>query len=737
MIISLFFIFFGFINFVFGAHSNKFLPAHRITEIIVIDSKLDEPAWKKVTFSEQFQQFEPGNGSSPTESTKIACLYDAQNLYFGICCFDSEPEKIVRSELRRDANMDNEDFFEIVLDTYSDKRSAFYFIFNSYGNKRDARLSEEGRNFNPNWDGIWSCSASVTENGWTAELAIPWKTLRFNPADSIFFGVNFGRMIRRKNEHLNWKHVPRELGGFGLFRLSMAGRVGPFVGIKTGGNIEFQPYLLSGLQKDVQTGFSFRKENDFGLDLKWNLASNFVSDFTYNTDFAQVEADQEQVNLTRYSLYYPEKREFFLEGAELFTVSSDGTYSNGAVASSEPLMLFYSRRIGIYESYQVPLWGGVKMTGRLGPTTLGFMNMQTRAATRTSEGIKTQIDGANFSIFRFRHDVGERSSLGLIFTNKYISETGYDNFLLALDHHFAVTQNFTVSSILSRTYNADSLNTDNDALYLKLQFVSDRFQSSIDYKGIESNFNPEMGFIRRSGVQRTTGSFYFTPRPSKKSSIRKYELGVNSVYVTNQEGVLYDRQNTLKIGETLQSSERIWFTFSHDYELLPYNWEIRPGYTIQQGVYEGKSVSAWFYSNVSKPFYATLYLNYSDYWGGSISTFNTTLQYNQISHLRLHSSAAFNRISLPEVDFNTFTISNRIIYAFSTRLFVKAYIQYNSDRLQFDDREKWNVNLLLRYTYRAGSDFYLVYNQEQLLGNSMNEIMNRTFLAKFTYFWRK
>ncbi|MFH1941845.1 MAG: carbohydrate binding family 9 domain-containing protein, partial [bacterium] len=274
-------------------NGKRYITAVCADEKIRVDGDLDDAAWEDALFQGSFIQREPNEGEPATERTEVGILYDEDNIYFGIKCYDSQPDKIVATEMRRDAMMFNDDTFSIILDTYHDKRSGFFFTTNPYGARRDQVIANEGRNINSAWDGVWTCKAKMNEDGWFAEIAIPWKTLRFAEGDSAVWGVNFSRTIRRKNEDVYWQLIPRQYGFFGMFRLSEAGCIRGIADLKMGGNVELKPYFMGGMEKDLATDFQIKRMNDVGLDAKLALTANLALDLTVNTDFAQVEADQE------------------------------------------------------------------------------------------------------------------------------------------------------------------------------------------------------------------------------------------------------------------------------------------------------------------------------------------------------------------------------------------------------------------------------------------------------------
>jgi len=313
--------------------------ATRITDHVKINGRMDEAFWGKLKFDGNFVQREPDIGQPSTEETAMCIVYNDKKLIFGIRCYDKEPEQIIAREMRRDARLDDEDSFHIVFDTFNDKRNGFYFAINPNGCRRDATFNDEGTSFNDEWDGIWECETKINDQGWFAEVAIPWETLRFGKEDSLVWGMNLSRLIRRKNEAVYWQIIPRDAGRMGLFRMSQAGQLDGLRSIKAGGNLEIEPYILASSTNDESTDFDFTNKGDFGFDAKLRISSNTFTNFTWNTDFAQIEADQERVNLTRFSLYFPEKRDFFLDGAEMFNFGEQIREWDIGVKSQRPVIM--------------------------------------------------------------------------------------------------------------------------------------------------------------------------------------------------------------------------------------------------------------------------------------------------------------------------------------------------------------------------------------------------------------
>ena len=727
-----------------GENGKRILPAVFRREAIKIDGRLDDPAWKTVAFQGDFLQREPNEGEPASERTEIGILYDKENIYFGFKCYDSEPHKIIAREMRRDAIVDDDDYFEMIIDTYHDKRSGYYFITNPYGSKRESVLANEGRDYNPNWDGVWQCKARVNEDGWFVEIAIPWKTLRFAEQDSSIWGFNCARMIRRKNEHVFWQLIPRDMGRTGVFRLSEAGTIQGLTHLKMGGNLELKPYFLGGLENDLNTDFTTDRLSDIGLDTKVSITANLALDITLNTDFAQVEADEEQVNLTRFSLYYPEKREFFLEGAETFSFGSAGLrrWHRG----DTDMDLFYSRRLGLVDGHEARILAGAKMVGKIGQYRIGVMNIFTDDVSYINEENETvKVNATNFSVLRFSRDVLRRGSIGLLLLNKEETDSDHYNRSLGIDANLPLSVYLTVSGYLAGTFGPDlvedgerfDMNRQNMAAKLSLDYNSDLWQFSASYQDIGMRFNPEMGFNRRTDYRYSTASMEYSPRPQNSKIIRKFGYQIEGNYRSDHDNVMLDSEVGASYSIEFQNSARFNIDINRNREFIDYDWEVREGYLIPMGTYTGYDYSLRFESDKSRSIAGEVNLKYGDYYTGHNTAFNLNSTITRIHPIRLEMNYLHNYVDLPEGNFHTNTLGVRIFYFFSTELYLKAYVQWNDDKLSFDGRERVISNVLLRWIYSPASNLYLVYNDGRLVGPDQTEITNRTFMVKATFFWRK
>ncbi len=714
-----------------------------IKEEVVIDGRLDDAVWQTAAFQGDFKQREPDEGEPASERTEVAVLYDKKYLYFGIKCFDKEPDKIIAREMRRDAIVDDDDYFEMILDTYHDKRSGYYFITNAYGSKREAVLANEGRDYNPAWDGVWKCKARVTEEGWFLEIAIPWKTLRFKEQDLSVWGINFARMIRRKNEHVFWQLIPRDLGHTGLFRLSEAGTLENLTNLKMGGNLELRPYFLGGLENDSGTDFKTDGLIDLGLDTKIAITPNLALDLTVNTDFAQVEADQEQVNLTRFSLYYPEKRDFFLEGAETFAFGGGGRgHWHGG---SSDMNLFYSRRLGLVDGHEARILGGAKMVGKIGQYRIGLMHIYTDEVSYEDEEDTLHVNPIHFTVFRFSRDILSRGSIGLMLLNKEETKSVHYNRSVGLDGLFPLSDYFTVSGYLASTFgprkaeNGKTLNMNHQNLAgkLSLDYNTDQWQFSTSHQDIGVLFNPEMGFNRRTDYRLTNASLEYSPRPAQPSAIRKFGYQISGNYRSDHHSRMLDSKIGASFSIEFQSSARYSFDVNKNNEFIDYNWEVRDGFLIPAGTYSGYDYSMSIESDKSRSIAGGINVNYGNYYTGHNTSLGVDGTITKIRRLRMEIDYSHNYVNLPGGTFHTNTLGLRTFYFFSTELYLKAYIQLNDDKYYNEGREKIISNILLRWIYSPESNLYFVYNDGRLIGPGNNEIINRTFMVKATFFWRK
>src|SRR5688572_5537798 len=502
----------------------------------VIDGVVDDDVWKSVPPFSRFVQQEPNEGESATEQTEIRFLLDRQNLYVSVICFDSEPQNILVSQSRRDADLGDTDSVRILLDTFNDGQNAFVFGTNPFGIEYDGQVMAEGQTgqsggggagFNVNRDADWTVRAQITARGWEAEFAIPLKTLRYNPGDERTWGVNVMRNIRRKNEQVFLSPVPR---GYNLYRVSVAGKL-QGLSLPVRRDVRLIPYV-SGTVNDDKTLFTdpTRQTADVGLDFKWGVRADLTVDLTVNTDFAQVEADEQQVNLTRFPLFFAEKRPFFLENAQLFQLGQP-----------QAIDLFFSRRIGLSATGEpIDIIGGGRLSGKLGGFNVGVLNMQTESAADTRTG-QIIAPANNFSVVRLQREVG-RSNFGAMFVGRqgvgdHAAAEDY-NRAYGVDLGWQATTNGRMFAFLARTDSPQSRGGSDYAGRAAYTYTHTSWTAGGGYARAGDALNPEVGFLRRRGYRSLEGRFNLSYQPKRWAWIRRIQPHTNFTAFTNLQNQL-------------------------------------------------------------------------------------------------------------------------------------------------------------------------------------------------------
>lgn len=694
----------------------------------VLDGILSKNEWKNAAVVSNFTQKEPDEGKPASQPTFVLITYDQDNIYFGIRCFDSEPDKIVANEMRRDYNLSDNDYFEIIIDTYHDQRNAYYFATNSLGAKLDCEIKSEGEHLNWDWDGVWKSKARRDQYGWTAEVAIPFQTLRFRNKDDLTWGINFGRFIPRKREESFWSPITRDddFDSYGKFRVSKFGILHGLRNIHRRGRFQVKPYTVGGLEKNFEVAGADKTQGDVGIDAKIHLTSNIVSDVTVNTDFAQVEADAEQVNLSRFNLFFPEKRDFFLEGLDIFNVG-EGSFSN-------PLtLLFFSRRIGLhrdpatFELVETPIVGGVKVTGKEGPYEIGMLDVFTDDVKYTNlNGDRVEIPQVNFSAFRLKRDVFKRSYVGFMGLSKDPTRGGRYNRTFAVDGAFTFDNNLNVKGYVAKTQTPGVKGKDWNS-HVDVTWGSDLFYTRARFTDIGRNFNPEMGFLQWRDIRKYDFGFSVSPRP-KFLNTRQTHLSFDVEYITDHDGELQFRTFNPGILNVFNDESYLFLTYINYYDNIPApGFYLGPAF-IPGGIYKYDIAGVQYRSDSSKKVSGGVRFGGGTFYDGTWYGLTLSSRLRPSDRVAVDLRWNWNRVDVPFPDgqFTTNIVSTRFNYSFTPTLFFKAFVQWNS----LDDRII--SNLLLNFIHREGSDFYLVYNEEWNTAGRVR-VANRTVLAKFTY----
>ncbi|MEE2822999.1 MAG: DUF5916 domain-containing protein [Acidobacteriota bacterium] len=674
---------------------------------ITLDGVLDELVWNQVEPATDFIQREPFEGQPATEKTEIRVLYDTEALYFGASVYDSEPDKLIINSLKQDYPITQSDGISFYLDTFNDDRNLYAFFINPAGAKHETQVEDEGKNQSLAWEDVWEVKTRITAAGWYAEVKIPFKSLRFSKAKIQTWGINFQRRIRRRNEQAFWGPMPRR---FISFNMSFAGDLKGLKNIKPGRNFKVKPFVTSEFRG--LSGDDFDIQGDVGLDIKYGLSPDLTLDGTLNTDFSQVEVDEQQINLTRFSLFFPEKRDFFLENA--------GIFSFGPTAQrdvSQDLILFFSRRIGLSTNGQpLPILGGARLTGRQGKYRLGLFNMQTRESNSDPSN--------NFTVLRIKRNILNNSDLGGMFINRDSSQPGDYNRTFGIDLNFRFWEDLSVTSFLAATRTPD-LKKNDMAGRVWVEWKTNLWEARTGYLSIGENFNPEVGFVPRRNIQKSDTSIGWRPRPESISWIREFFPSVQFQYITDQEGDLVTRETGLTFKTNFNNGGSFEVGRTLSFERLDVPFRIYRDLKIAAGDYHFNHWSMQLSSNPSANISGRLRYGTGDFWNGTRKGMLLSLALKPHYKFSVSSQLQWTHLKLKGGDFTTRLFSTRIEYAFSTKRFLSALIQYNSDLDQI------STNLRFNLIHRPLSDIFVVYTEQRDV--SKTGALNKSLMFKYTH----
>jgi hypothetical protein len=706
--------------------------AIRLREPLKLDGILEEPVYREHEPASHFIQQEPNEGAPASERTEAWVMFDGDHIYVAARCYDSEPERMVVNEMRRDSQaIFNNENLTIGLDTFYDRRSGWFFQTNPLGAIRDQEVPNE-RDNNNDWNTVWDARAQRTAEGWTVEVAIPFRSLRYPAAGAQTWGINLRRTIRWKNEQAFLSPVPASYGVRGMYKFSSAATLVGLEAPQQGRNLEIKPYGISSLttNRAAVRPFSNDLGGDAGFDVKYGLTKGLTFDFTYDTDFAQVEDDEQQVNLTRFSLFFPEKREFFLESQGIFAFASQqasggGSGGVGAGTNLTP-SLFFSRRIGLAGTQVVPIQAGGRLTGRAGRYAIGLLNIH------TGENDIVSASPTNFSAVRVRRDLFARSTVGIMATRRDPGAGGRSSEAIGVDANFALWQDLFVRSYYARTSASGRSPRGGDSYRAEFDYMGDRYGFRAEHLTVGRAFNPEIGFLRREAFRRNAAVARFSPRPSRRlPMVRKFTYEAGFDYITNPDGVLESReaQGTFKV--EFQNSDVATVEYARTFEWIPDTFPIASDVTILPGAYHFQDVRGTFQLGNQHKLSGTFTLARGSFWGGT----KTEAGYRgrlELSHrFYMEPGISFNAVTLPVGDFTAKLISTRATFTFTPRIFTSALVQYNSSS------NALTGNYRFRWEYRPGSDLFVVYSDgRDTTVRGYPELMNRTFVIKATRLFR-
>jgi hypothetical protein len=664
-----------------------------------LDGQLDEPVFAQVPAMTDFVQQEPQDGAPATERTEIWLLFDDDYMYVVARCWETEPERMIANEMRRDNfNIIQNEAIAFSFDTFYDRRNSVIFHVTPLGGRMDGQATNE-RQWSSDWNPIWDVAVGTFDGGWTMEAAIPFKSLRYRPGRAQVWGFNARRYNRWKNELSYLVPVPPARG---LPDIMQASRSASVVGIEAPApalNLDVKPYVTSNLTSDLVATPSISNAvgGDVGVDVKYALTQNLTADLTYNTDFAQVEADEQQINLTRFNLRFPEKREFFLENQGIFAFG--GASGNG---SGDTPTLFYSRRIGLAGGRAVPIRAGGRLTGRSGSFSIGALNIQSKdeplAGARST----------NFSVLRVRRDLLRRSSVGVIATSRSRPESGEGrNLVYGVDGAFAFFDSLTVNTYWART-ETDGPGGDDTSYRVQVDYAGDRYGVELEHLVVGDQFNPAVGFLRRDDMRRSFAELRFSPRPVSIAAIRKVSWTGAFEYVENLAGQLETRARQGTFGVEFENSDTFSLALRDEFEFLPRPFRIASGITLPVGGYDGATVTVGYNFGQQRRVSGNVTVEHGAFFGGHRTALSVQRgRLNLGPQLSVEPSYVFNQVDLAEGQFATHLLGSRVTYTMTPLMFTSALVQYNSSA------NAVTTNVRLRWEYRPGSELFIVYNEQR------------------------
>ena len=720
--------------------STKIARARGVEQPPILDGDvLGDPAWADSVPVGGFRQSAPDEGQPATERTEVRVIFTDDVIFFGVVCYDRDPSAIIVSDSRRDSSMNDADSFQMVFDTFSDQQNGFVFGTTPAGQEYDGQVINEGGarrlfgagggggftrgsggDFNLNWDGAWQVRTQISDIGWSAEFAIPFRTVRYPAREEQSWGVNFQRNIRRKNETAYWAPLPRQ---YNLYRVSMAGQlIGVNAPIGFTGNLQITPYVVGEvLTRDATPDRGAVALGDVGADLKYSVTSGLTLDATYNTDFAQVEVDSQQINLDRFNLFFPEKRPFFLENAGVFAVNNAGPANGRNLGQTE---LFFSRRIGISsDGSQIPILGGARLSGKVtDAVTVGFINMQ----TDNVDGISS---GNNFTVARVRQDLPNRSSIGGIFVNRQATgrlALGDDyNRTYAVDGRWGIGENGIVQGFVGRTQTPHYDGRDH-ALSLSASYSSERWGVISGYQENGEDFNPEVGFLRRTGFRKYDFGLNNTSRPQGFLKFQQLTPHMSFTRFWNFGGIMETSDAHLHFDGEFEDSSTAGVAYNIRSERVFSQFDIS-GIAVPPGRYDFNETIYNFNYNRSAPVGFGIRSTVGGFFGGDIVTISPSVRARYGETLSLSLGYSRNDIDLPNGSVVTNLTSFRLAYNFSPRLFAQTLMQHNGST------DLWSINFRVGWLQDANTGLFLVYNETEGLGDVVPSGAGRNLIVKYSY----
>ena len=665
---------------------------------LVIDARLDEPEWQLAEPLTDFVQQLPETGRPARFRTVARVLYDSSHIYIAAENFDPEPRRAITAGLERDFASTNSDIFAVAFDTFLDRRNSFLFIVNPHGAVRDEQTFNDSRSIVEAWEGVIDLQTAFTDSSWVVELRIPLTTLRFDATKPIQdWGMNLLRRVRRANETSYWAPLDRQ---HRIHRMSRAGTLTGLEGLRQGRNLQIKPSIVTGRSTGAQVPASaLGSRIDAGLDLKYGVTPSLTLDATVNTDFSQVDVDQLQVNLTRFSLFQSERREFFIENAGVFTFGDVRERSYRMGASLSDFTFFNSRQIGLTaDGRPIPILGGARLTGRIGGFDAGLLEMQTEGALGQP--------AENFAVVRLKRNLFGNSDVGVLLANRQATEGPASwSRSVGLDANLRPSASVVINSYLALN-DASGEDADGLAARASVAYRDALWNTSVMWKRVSEDFDPGIGFVRRRAMQQWYGTVGLHVRPPV-AWISELSPYVEANYLTDLSSRLDTRTVTAALDVSFRPDGELQLEASDEFDRLTTPFTVAAGHTIPSGSYAFQRVGVRYGTGTGRALSGSLGVSTGGFYDGDRTNWNAALTWRASYRLRLEGTAQRNAVTLPGGDFTADLIGGRLRYAWSPRLFGSAYLQYNTQTHSFV------TNARLSYRWAPLSDIFLVYTERQ------------------------
>jgi hypothetical protein len=703
--------------------------ATRIDAPLRVDGVLDEEVYTTVPSISEFVQQEPDEGQPASERTDVWILTDRDHLYIVARCHDSQARRIVANDMRRDGrNIGQNDNLSIVIDSFHDRRNGYEFLVNAVGGIGDSQITDE-RDVNRDWNTVLRYRAKRDAKGWSAELALPFRSLRYKGGGAQDWGINIRRTIRWKNEFVYMSPVPRAQGVRGILKLSSAATLTGLEPPDATVALDVKPYVLGAVRADRALDPSFEADQDgnAGVDAKYGLTRGLTADVTYRTDFAQVEDDDQQVNLTRFNLFVPEKREFFLEGQGIFAFGGVETSPRASttLAPVNTPVLFFSRQIGLFGSSEVPINAGGRITGKAGKYSVGVLGIQ--AGDEPDAGAPT----TNFGVVRLKREILRRSYVGVIATQRSRSiEGGGGNTVFGIDTGMSFFDSLNLVGFYAKTDTPGRDGSDH-SYRARFDYDADLLAVKVEHLGVGKNFNPEVGFLRRSDFVETLGQLRISRRPQSLASVRRVNLELGLDYITNGEHELENRLFQAALRTEMQSGDSWNVRFERHYEWVPEPFRLFGTLTVPAGVYRHPFVVAAYSLGSQRKVSGEISAGRGGFYGGDRTDLSYRGRVELMPQLALEPGLSYNWIDVPGGETTATLASIKSTYSFTPAMWVAAFVQYNSTQ------SLASTNIRFKWEYSPGSDLFVVYSDgRDTTYRNRPGLQNRSFAVKVTRLFR-